>query len=131
MHGLTYPIKFATATAAVILLGGLLPNGALSQTNEVRQPLYLPDPTPRPPDLEKIYAQNPEQKAREQQIAQMRNAQRHALIATDTDKITSLAGQLRDDLAQGTADINIAYNAQKAAEIQKLAKAIKNLEKQR
>ncbi len=130
MQSLTYPIKLATAAAAVILLGGLMPNDATAQTNEVRQPLYIPDPTPRPPDLEKVYAQDPEQKVREQKIAQMKNAQRIAQIAEDTDKIAALASQIHEDFAQGAANINIAYNAQKVAEIQKLAKAIKGLEKQ-
>lgn len=133
MHGLTHPTKLIT-TAATILLFGAAPTvitAAQGKSGVQQNPLYLPDPVPRPPDLEKIYAQNPEQKAREQQIAQMKSAQRHAQIAADTDKIAALAGQIRDDLAQGIAAINLPYNAQKAAEIQKLAKTIKSLEKQR
>lgn len=133
MHGLTHSIKLMT-TAATVLLFATVPAftaSAQGKSGVQQNPIYLPDPAPRPPDLEKIYEQTPQEKARQQQIAQMRNAERRALIATDTDKIAALAGQLRANLAQDTADINFAYNAQKAAEIQKLAKAIKNLEKQR
>lgn len=133
MHGLTHPTKLIT-TAATILLFGAVPTvtvAAQGKSGAQQNPLYLPDPTPRPPDLEKIYAQNPEQKEREQQIAQLKNTQRLAQIAADTDRIATLAGQVRDDLSRGAADVNFPYNAQKVNEIQKLAKAIKNLEKQR
>lgn len=129
MLGLTHPIKFVAATAAVLLLGGIPHESAIAQDNVVRQPLYIPDPTPRPPDLEKIYEQNPQQKAREQQIAQLKSARRRAQVSIDSDKIAALAEQLRASLAQSAADNNPAYNALKVAEIQKLAKEIKNLEK--
>ena len=126
MHGLTHQLKFAATTAALLLLGGI-PSSGVAQEGTVRQPLNLPDPTPRPPDLEKIYEQTPQQKAREQEIQRIKNAQRRQLITTDTERVAVLAAQLRESLKQGAADNDPALNAQKVAEIQKLAKTIKNL----
>ena len=129
MHGLTHSLKFAATTAALFLFGGIPSGGAGAQEGAIRQPLYLPDPTPRPPDLEKIYEQTPQQKAREQEIKRIKNAQRNQLITMDTERIALLAAELRESLKQGVADNHPAMNAQKVAEIQKLAKAIKDLEK--
>lgn len=129
MHGLTHPIKLTATAAALLLSSGFHCTAAPAQTNAVRQPLYLPDPTPRPPDLEKIYADDPAQKAREQQMIRIENAKRRMEITTYTDGIAALAEQLRESLRQSAAENDPALNARKVAEIQKLAKAIKNLEK--
>lgn len=132
MRSLTHPTKLIT-TAAAILLFGAVPTviTAAQGKSGVQQqnPIYLPDPVPRPPDLQKIYEETPQQKAREQEIKRIKNAQRNQLITTDTERISLLAAQLRESLKQGAADNNPAMNAQKVAEIQKLAKSIKDLEK--
>lgn len=131
MHGPTHPTKLITAAATILLLGASPTATVAAQGNggvQQQNPIYLPDPVPRPPDLEKIYEQNPQQKAREQEIARIKNAQRRLQIAEDTDKIAALADQLRQSLKESATN-NPDVNAQKVAEIQKLAKAIKNLEK--
>ena len=132
MHGPTHPAKLIVTAATLLLLVAVPTVTAAAEGNggaQQQNPIYLPDPVPRPPDLQKIYEQNPEQKARAQEIARIRNAQRRLLIAEDTDKIAALADQLRQSLKESAADINPAMNAEKVAEIQKLAKAIKSLEK--
>ncbi|GGA66436.1 hypothetical protein GCM10011507_17440 [Edaphobacter acidisoli] len=132
MHGPTHPTKLIATAATILLLVTTLNVTATAEGNggvQQQNPIYLPDPVPRPPDLQKIYEQNPQQKAREQEIARIKNAQRRMQIAEDTDKIAALAEQLRQSLKESAADNNPAMNAQKVAEIQKLAKAIKNLEK--
>lgn len=131
MHGPTHPTKLITAAATILLLGAAPTATVAAQGNggvQQQNPIYLPDPVPRPPDLEKIYEQNPQQKAREQEIVRIKNAQRRLQIAEDTDKISALADQLRQSLKESATN-NPDVNAQKVAEIQKLAKAIKNLEK--
>lgn len=87
----------------------------------------LPDPTPRDIPLDKVYAQDPMQKARQQHDALVRNALRRQEIVTNTDKMALLAQEMYDDLVSTNPD---GRNSQRAAEIEKLAKKIRSLEKE-
>jgi hypothetical protein len=91
------------------------------------QTIYIPDPTPRPPDLQQIYAQDPLQKAKEQHDALIRNALRRQQIVTNTDKMALLAQEMHDDLISTNPD---GRNSERAAEIERLAKKIRSLEKE-
>jgi glucose-6-phosphate-specific signal transduction histidine kinase len=97
---------------------------AFCQTQQ--SPLVLKDPTPRPPDLEKEYGAGADNQARQKQAAALlRNAQIREQVVKATDKLRQLAQELHDDVAKSTTDIYTAQNAGKAAQIQKLAKTIK------
>ena len=85
----------------------------------------LKDPTPRPPDLEKVYSTDPAEQARLQQAATLRNAQIREQVVKATDKLCQLAHELRDDVTRGGKDTPSSLNAAKAAQIEKLAKSVK------
>jgi hypothetical protein len=96
-----------------------------TQQSPTQQNITLKDPTPRPPDLQKQYGTDPTSQARQQQAAQLRNAQLREQVVKTTDKLCLLAQQLRDDLANGTKDTSAGLDAAKAAQIEKLAKSVK------
>jgi hypothetical protein len=87
--------------------------------------LTLKDPTPRPPDLKKQYESDPADRARQQQAAMLRNAQIMEQVAKSTDKLCQLAQELRDEVANGAKDTPGGVNAAKAAQIEKLAKGVR------
>jgi hypothetical protein len=96
-----------------------------NQQGPTQQNITLKDPTPRPPDLEKEYGTDPADHARQQQAAMLRNAQIREKVVTETNKLFQLAQELRDDVAKSSKDNPAAVNAAKAAQIEKLAKSVK------
>jgi hypothetical protein len=98
-----------------------------AQQQQGSQRIYLPDPTPRPPDLHDKYKDDPLERARQQQAAQLRQAQLRQQLTAATDRMAQLAQQLKDEMAKDDKDNSpLSVNAQKAAEIEKLAKTVKN-----
>jgi hypothetical protein len=95
------------------------------QPGPTPQHLELKDPTPRPPDLKKQYEGDPSDQARQQQAAMVRNAQIREQVAKTTDKLCQLAQELRDDVAKSTNNTQPRLNAAKAAQIEKLAKSVR------
>jgi hypothetical protein len=93
---------------------------------QVNQQIYLPNPTPRDPDLHDKYKDDPLAQARQQQAAQIRQAQIRQQVAAATDRLALLAQQLKNEVEKGDKDTSLIVDAQKAAEIEKLAKSVKN-----
>lgn len=90
-------------------------------------PIYLPDPTPRERDLHDKYKDDPLQQVRQQQAALLRYAQLHQQAVEATNRMTLLAQQLKEEMEKGGMDNSApSLNAQRAAEIEKLAKIVKN-----
>lgn len=92
---------------------------------QVQQQIYLPDPTPRPPDLQREYGDDPVARARQQQIALLKKAQRRQEVLAATDRLILLAAELRNEAAQHEAGRSMKANAAKAEQIEKLAKTVK------
>ena len=90
------------------------------------QQVYLPNPTPRDPDLHDKYKEDPLERVRQQQAAQLRQAQVRQRVAAATDRLAQLAQQLKDEMEKGDKDSPLSISAEKAAEIEKLAKTVKN-----
>jgi hypothetical protein len=90
------------------------------------QQIYLPNPTPRDPDLHDKYKEDPLERVRQQQAAQLRQAQIRQQVAVATEKLAQLAQQLKDEMEKDNKDSPLSVRAQKAAEIEKLAKNVKN-----
>jgi HAMP domain-containing protein len=97
-----------------------------AQSNNDERKLVLPNPTPRPPDLKKIYEEDPAEKARQQQSAMLRAAQQREQVKSATSRLAELAQQLKDDMEKHEPGGPLGPDAQKAAEIEKLAKTVKN-----
>lgn len=91
------------------------------------QNVVLPNPTPRDPDLyDKYHKNDPTNKIQQQQLAQMRAAQIRLQVTSASSRIAQLAQQLKEDMEQHEVGGPLGADAQKAAEIEKLAKAVKN-----
>src|SRR5215470_603311 len=99
---------------------------AISQaTKPAQQPLYLPDPTPRPPDLERQYGGDPAALARQQELAALRSAQLRQQVIVATDKLLTLTQQLKADMEKREAAVPMVSQAGKVEQIEKLAKTVK------
>jgi len=96
---------------------------AAGQTN---QQIYLPNPTPRDPDLHDKYKDDPVLRARQQYAAQLHQAQIRQQVAGGADRLAQLAQQLKDQMEKGPNDTPLSISAEKAAEIEKVAKSVKN-----
>lgn len=111
--------------ALAIALCAVSGNALAQSTKPAQQPLYLPDPTPRPPDLEKQYGTDPAEIARQQKLALMRAAQNRQQILAATDKLLSLTAELKTDVAKRDGTGAMTSQATEAQQIEKLAKTIK------
>jgi len=97
---------------------------AAPQTN---QNVVLPNPTPRDPDLyDKYHRMDPNDKAQQQALAQMRSAQVRLQVTSAASRLAQLAQQLKEDMERHEVGGPLGADVQKAAEIEKLAKTVKN-----
>ena len=91
------------------------------------QNIVLPNPTPRDPDLHDKYSKNDAaEKLRQEQATQIRAAQQRELVTSATTRLSQLAQQLKEDMERHEVGGPLGGDAQKAAEIEKLAKTVKN-----
>jgi hypothetical protein len=112
--------------AAAFLCASALP--AIAQQGQqggTQQSLTLKDPTPRPPDLQKIYETNPTDQAKQQEAAALKNAQIHQQVVDATNKLYTLAQQLHDDVSTTGKNPRTPTNAARVAQIEKLAKTVR------
>src|SRR5271165_421255 len=112
--------------AGALLCAFCVASVSQTQQGQTQQNIMLKDPTPRPPDLQKQYGGDPADQARQQQAALVRNALIREQVVKTTGKLCLLAEQLRDDVAKGSKDTPAGINAAKAAQIEKLAKNVKD-----
>jgi hypothetical protein len=112
--------------AAAALLCAFSPVAvAQGQQGQPQQSIQLKDPTPRPPDLEKIYGISQTDQAKQQEAAALKNAQLRQQVVDATNKLYLLAQQLHDDVGSAGKDPRTSLNAAKAAQIEKLAKTVR------
>jgi hypothetical protein len=111
--------------AAAALFCAFTPLAISQNQGQPQQHLELKDPTPRPPDLEKIYGSGQGDQAKEQQAAALKSAQLRQQVVEASNKLYLLAQQLREDVASGSKDARTSLNAAKAAQIEKLAKTVR------
>ena len=101
--------------------------GATAQaTKPAQQPLYLPDPTPRPPDLEKKYETDPAEVARQKQLATIKAAQLRQQVVIATDKLLVLTQELEADVEKREHGAAMTPQVVKVEQIEKLAKTVKD-----
>ncbi|HEX7157960.1 MAG TPA: hypothetical protein VF214_03010 [Edaphobacter sp.] len=98
----------------------------IGRAQNLPQQINLPNPTPRDRDLHDVYKDDPTQKIRQQQAAMIRQAQLRQQAVAATDRLAQLAAQLKDDMEKHEPGGPLNPYAQKAAEIEKLAKTVKN-----
>jgi hypothetical protein len=117
-------IRVRRAIRRLVVVAGM--SYCLLATAQVPQQINLPNPTPRDRDLHDVYKDDPTEKIRQQQATLIRQAQARQQAIAATDRLAQLAAQLKDDMEKHELGGPLGANAQKAAEIEKLAKAVKN-----
>ncbi len=110
------PLYIFTATAN-------MPAQATRTTTS--QNVILTYPTPRPPDLQRLYADDPVARAKQQQAALMQSLARRQQVLATTNKLLLLAQQLKDEMAKNEAAASTNPGSIKAQEIEKLARQVK------
>lgn len=99
------------------------PTGAsLAQDGEVHH-VYIPNPTPRDPDLKQVFDNTPANQKKQQEIL-LKNQLRAREIWLQSNQILLLAQQLQQEVLSGNKPATMSANAAKAAEIEKLAKSV-------
>jgi hypothetical protein len=112
---------------ATLLVAFIFSVCSLAQTQSQKPPqqLNLPDPTPRPPDLERQYGSDPVELARQQQLAALKIAQLRQQVIQATDKLLQLAQELETDVKKRENGTTMMPQVIKAEQIEKLAKSVK------
>ena len=109
-----------------IVAVSVCPWHGLAQSSQTSQHLPdLGDPTPRPIDLHKLYNVDPVERARQQQLMLMKKTQIKQQVSSATDRLVTLAQELQSEVAKHDNDGSMALDANKAHEIEKLAKSVK------
>jgi len=117
---ISLPVRFAATIFACIFV--VATHG---QTNKPSPRLDLPNPTPRPDDLELKYATPPSDKETSKRAVAFRKAQNHEQIQKATDLLLLLSQRLKDDLDTQGKPGATALSLQRAYEIETLAKIVK------
>ena len=69
---------------------------------------------------------DPQVRSREEKLALARNAQRQIELVRDTDKLLALAKDLKDEVSKSSKNTLSVDVVKKAAEIEKLARSVKD-----
>jgi hypothetical protein len=117
------------ASLAAVALVLMLPPFVAAQQHS--QSIYLPDPTPRPPDLQRQYGDDPAQRAREEQAAKLRKALMMQQVVTETNALSVLAQELKDEMGKREKGTSFTPAFLKVEEIEKRAKKLKENMKSR
>jgi hypothetical protein len=96
----------------------------MQQQQQMQQQIPTMQP-PRGMMDEPPYADSME-RARQEKLAKARNTDRQKQLVKDTDKLLVLAKQLKEDVDKSNADTLSVDVMKKAAEIEKLAKSVKD-----
>lgn len=87
-------------------------------------------PTIQPPrgvmDDQPYSSNDPMERQRQEKMEKARNADRQKQLVADTDKLLALAKELKEDVDKSNKDMLSIDVVKKAAEIEKLAKSVKD-----
>jgi hypothetical protein len=111
--------------AALIVILMYCAGAAAQASKSPQQPLYLPDPTPRPPDLEKKYETDSPDLARQQHLAALKAAEIREQVIVATDKLLLLTQELEADVSKHENGVSMTPQVVKVEQIEKLAKTVK------
>jgi hypothetical protein len=124
------------AVAALLLAGssvafsgiGLRTMSAAQMQQPQMQQQPMPPIQPGPPPIfgESPNSNDPMERERQEKLAKARNSDRQKQLVKDTDKLLSLAKELKEDVDKSNEDTLSVDVVKKAAEIEKLAKSVKD-----
>jgi hypothetical protein len=87
-----------------------------------QQVIYLPDPTPRQPDMDLRLKDNPQAGTSTQEAVEHRNQKRRELVVWASNELVTLSGQLEAQVTQPKTGASTATAAANAEKIEQLAK---------
>jgi hypothetical protein len=90
-----------------------------------QQSIYLPDPTPRPPDLQRQYSDDPAERSKQEQAAKLLNKMRLQQVTLATNTMLTLAQEMKNQLSNQDQGSTMASEMLKAGQIESLAKKVK------
>jgi hypothetical protein len=113
--------------AGVLLVAGSSAGSQATDTGQMQQPPTMQTPPfgTSPPFGESPNT-DPMQHQRQEKMEKARNVDRQKQLEKDTDKLLSLAKELKEDVGKSNADTLSVDVVKKAAEIEKLAKSVKD-----
>ena len=86
--------------------------------------IELSNPTPRQPDLKQVYGDTPEEQKKQQELS-LQGQLNARDIWLESNQILLLAQQLQQDVLSRGESTSMQANAAKAAQIEKLAKTMR------
>jgi hypothetical protein len=84
--------------------------------------VIIPNPTPRQPDLEKVYGENSDDQ--KHKTVSLENQLRAREIWLESNQILLLAQQLQQEIVSGKKSTSLRVSAAKAGQIEKLAQSV-------
>jgi hypothetical protein len=114
--------RLGLGAASVLLIAGSLAGSQTTGTGQMQQP---PSMQPMPPFGETPNPNDPMQRQRLEKMEKARNADRQKQLQRDTDRLLTLAKELKDEVDKSNKDTLSVDVVKKAAEIEKLAKSVK------
>jgi len=114
--------------AGVLLVAGSSAGSQTPDIGQMQQPPTMQTPPfgTSPPFGESPNPGDPMQRQRQEKLEKARNVDRQKQLEKDTDKLLSLAKELKEDVGKSNADTLSVDVVKKAAEIEKLAKSVKD-----
>ena len=120
------PQQSATARSLAVLVFCLFAPLAIAQTGAgPGLGVQLPNPTPRQPDLQKLYDKDPAVREKMLKAIAVKNELRQEKLIATTDKLVLLAHDLKDRVAK-QEHVSISTESDKAGEIERLARVVKD-----
>jgi hypothetical protein len=121
------------AVAALLLVGVLvavlgtgLPTNAAAQMQQQQQQQIPPMQPSTGVFGEQPNSNDPMDRVRQEKMEKARNTDRQKQLVQDTDKLLELAKQLKEEVNKSNKDMLSVDVVKKAAEIEKLAKSVKD-----
>jgi hypothetical protein len=126
MYSLTH-LQAAVQTCAlsILLTCATTHIAAAQEGNPPPRGVLIPDPTPRPPDLQRDYGNDPAQAKKQQELMALKNQLRAREIWLDVNKLLLYAQELKAEVSIHEKGSPMTTNSIKAGEIEKLAKEVK------
>jgi hypothetical protein len=115
-------------SAAIVLpIAGSMTGSQTTDTGQMQQPPTMPAPPfGTPPFGETPNPNDPLEHRRLEKMEKARNVDRQKQLERDTDKLLALAKELKEEVGKSNADTLSVDVVKKAAEIEKLAKSVKD-----
>ena len=109
-----------TIVCALVFCAG---TGTGQSQNPPTSHVIIPNPTPREPDLEKVYGE-PSNDQKKHGALSIQNQLRAREIWLESNQILLLAQQLQQEINSGKKSVSMNVNAGKAGQIEKLAQSV-------